>query len=971
MTGENKTLNVKIVADAAGYKRDIQEAKAATKDFGNEAKTTANKMEILEATIQGQQARLETLKSKYNKLISEQKGASTAAKELEAKMKLLNVQISTNQQKLDMNRQRLEAFTSAQKKTNQSINTSGASASGSSAAMGELASTLTNIKNLQMTDVFLTMGTALAGLKGQFSKAGQLFKQAFEEIGGAFNFKDMDVGEDGIKGIFGSMKIQGGEALKSLAGGFKTLGSAIKSAMSSAVAAIAAAIAVLVTFIALIKNAINTANRLRTVFYEAQKIGLSAAAYEEWGYILNHVGVEANKLSDFIKGLSAAQNDLRDGTEAMVDAFEELGLSAEEAANMSQEELFVETVKRLQQLENQVQKTSIAYRIFGEDDASQIANVLNLNSQQMEQMIKQYRLLGGEASDSAIGKSLTLTAAIADMKTAWKGLTNTLGEEFMPMITAVVRWITKAIAIVNMFIRAILGFDIVSSGSKSTESMNSYNEAMEGAIKTAEKLKRTTQGFDELNIVSNPNVNNDSDASASVNYGGGFELPDLGAKFNDLGLDEFKDKIEKWKDELRAIVPAAMVAVGAIGGVLAALSGNWVLAIALFALAGLGLAAMGSGEGGFQGYIDNFVTSCNGLLVPALIAIGAVGGVIALLCGNVVLAVGLFALAGIGVALTTTDGFQGLTDGLAQKVLIIVSVCMVVVGVVGGIIALCCGAVPVGIGLLAMAGIGIGAITAGGFWDEIGQWFMDLFTSIGKWCADVWDGICDIFNSVGKWFKDVFTGAWNGIKDAWHGAGNWFSGIWDNIAGAFSNVKTWFKNKFTGAWNGIKDVFKNVGSWFKVNVVDKITKVFSDIGSKIGDAVKGTFSKAVNVVLETAVNIINGFISAINLAIGLINKIPGVEIDKLDKLEVPELATGGIVMGDTLARIGEGGKREAVLPLDQNTGWMDMLADRLADRMGGNSKVVLQVGEKELGWVTINSINGITKQTGGLQLQLV
>ena len=381
MTGENKTLNVKIVADAAGYKRDIQEAKAATKDFGNEAKTTANKMEILEATIQGQQARLETLKSKYNKLISEQKGASTAAKELEAKMKLLNVQISTNQQKLDMNRQRLEAFTSAQKKTNQSINTSGASASGSSAAMGELASTLTNIKNLQMTDVFLTMGTALAGLKGQFSKAGQLFKQAFEYIGGAFNFKDMDVGEDGIKGIFGSMKIQGEEALKSLAGGFKELGSAIKSAMGSAVAAIAAAIAVLVTFIALIKNAINTANRLRTVFYEAQKIGLSAAAYEEWGYILNHVGVEANKLSDFIKGLSAAQNDLRDGTEAMVDAFEELGLSAEEAANMSQEELFVETVKRLQQLENQVQKTSIAYRIFGEDDASQIANVLNLNSQ--------------------------------------------------------------------------------------------------------------------------------------------------------------------------------------------------------------------------------------------------------------------------------------------------------------------------------------------------------------------------------------------------------------------------------------------------------------------------------------------------------------------------------------------------------------------------------------------------------------
>jgi hypothetical protein len=28
------------------------------------------------------------------------------------------------------------------------------------------------------------------------------------------------------------------------------------------------------------------------------------------------------------------------------------------------------------------------------------------------------------------------------------------------------------------------------------------------------------------------------------------------------------------------------------------------------------------------------------------------------------------------------------------------------------------------------------------------------------------------------------------------------------------------------------------------------------------------------------------------------------------------------------------------------------------------------VGEKELGWATINAINGITEQTGGLQLAL-
>ena len=43
----------------------------------------------------------------------------------------------------------------------------------------------------------------------------------------------------------------------------------------------------------------------------------------------------------------------------------------------------------------------------------------------------------------------------------------------------------------------------------------------------------------------------------------------------------------------------------------------------------------------------------------------------------------------------------------------------------------------------------------------------------------------------------------------------------------------------------------------------------------------------------------------------------------------------------------------------------------IAQKSGSNSKptkVVLQIGERELGWATIDAINGITEQTGTLQL---
>ncbi|MPN55811.1 hypothetical protein SDC9_203495 [bioreactor metagenome] len=55
---------------------------------------------------------------------------------------------------------------------------------------------------------------------------------------------------------------------------------------------------------------------------------------------------------------------------------------------------------------------------------------------------------------------------------------------------------------------------------------------------------------------------------------------------------------------------------------------------------------------------------------------------------------------------------------------------------------------------------------------------------------------------------------------------------------------------------------------------------------------------------------------------------------------IPELAAGGIVQSDTLARIGENG-REAVLPLDRNTGWMERLAGMIGS--GDNRDVLLEL----------------------------
>lgn len=953
-------------------------------------------------------------------------------------------------------------------------------------------------------------------------------KLAISEFLGAFDFKNFDLGGDGIKGLIDTMKVSFKEAGASMAQAFGKGKAAAKGAAAASgeagaaasgagaaaggaaagfaalAAAVATVVAVVAAFVAGCRTAIKAAERLSATFFEARKVGLSTKAYQEWNYILGQVGVEADKLSDFIKSLSAAQNDLRDGTEAMVEAFEALGLSAEEASNMTQEDLFIETIKRLQQMEDGIQRTSIAYRIFGEDDAAQVANLLALNNEEMERMINNFYLLGGSASDSAVQKSLKLNSALSNLRLAWQGLSNTIGEVFMPIITAVVNALTKAIAVVNMFIRALFGFSIVSKGSdsvkKATAGVGGYSDSLKDATKAAKELKRTTMGFDELNIVNNPNKggSSGSDMSGGGGGGGSFEIPDISGMTEDLGLDKMAAWFEKWKGVIQMAVPIALTAIGLIGGIACLFTGNFVAAIPLLALAGVGIA-IGAGNGAWKKLGDGIVKVWNNVKKKAVQIWNSIAkwwkktwNDIKKAATNIWNSIAKFftnTWNGIKKTASTIWNaiekfFKGIWDGIKKTATTVwnaitkflkdcwnglKSTVTTVFNAIEKFFKDCWN------GIKNTATTVWNAITkffkdtwnglkttATTIWNAVSKFFTDTWNSIksaattawngiksmletawnaiktgasalcenlknffsGAWeliknvwsvvkgfFQDIWDGIKNGASALTDNVKTFFANAWAGIKAVWDVVKGYFQGIWDdiknkasaaleNVKGFFSNAWTGIKNTWSGVtgwfgdiWTGIKGKFSNVGTWFGDTFGGAVTKiknkwsdikdwfaqkwagikgVFTSAGSAISDGITGALKSTFNNFMSGAVGLINKFIKAINGAIDLINKIPGVNIGKLSTLKVPQLATGGIVTADTLARIGEGGKKEAVLPLEQNTGWMDMLADRLAERIGGGGqKIVLQVGERELGYATINAINGITKQTGGLKLHIV
>lgn len=275
--------------------------------------------------------------------------------------------------------------------------------------------------------------------------------------------------------------------------------------------------------------------------------------------------------------------------------------------------------------------------------------------------------------------------------------------------------------------------------------------------------------------------------------------------------------------------------------------------------------------------------------------------------------------------------------------------------------------------------------------EPIGQWFgekfqqawdaiVNIFTPIGSWFGQRWADVTSALANIGAWFTDMFQKAWTGLTNIFSKLGLWFGERWADVTSVLANVSSWFGNMFTSAYNAVKNAFSSIGGFFS-GVWSTVQSIFVNAGQKVGSAVGGAFRSAVNGVLGTIENVVNGFIGMINGVIGMINKIPGVSLGGIGYVSLPRLARGGIVDSPTIAMIGEAGK-EAVVPLE-NTGFIQTLGRVVSSAVvnamagispqggfSGDGDIVIQIAGHEFGRVAIQEINKEHERAGQTLLKI-
>lgn len=243
----------------------------------------------------------------------------------------------------------------------------------------------------------------------------------------------------------------------------------------------------------------------------------------------------------------------------------------------------------------------------------------------------------------------------------------------------------------------------------------------------------------------------------------------------------------------------------------------------------------------------------------------------------------------------------------------------------------------------------------GNIWSKIKQKFNDFFTAVKEWFLEK----SEAFKSMGA---QIINGIKSGLGDIWKTLYSKFKTFYDDI-------KAWFEK--------LKDKnFKTMGSWIISGIKNGIGKIWDNLSSKFTtfyDSLKGWFEGKVKDFKSLGSTLISNIKSGIgNIWTSLKTKFTtfwtdmknwfagralklkttwdttstlGKALVNMGLKGMPKLsffAKGGVVDGATLSVLGEAGK-EAVVPLERNTGWMKVIAKLIAKEIATNTFSVQQV----------------------------
>lgn len=579
--------------------------------------------------------------------------------------------------------------------------------------------------------------------------------------------------------------------------------------------------------------------------------------------------------------------------------------------------------------------------------------------------IKQYMWSAIQTNDDAMN-------AVARLKGELRTLAQPIVNIAIPAFTALAKIITYTLTGASRLLSLLFG-STYSASKKAAKSLNDQQNAIEGVGSAAKKASKYLAPFDELNTISGNDagggsesggnaVNFDSDIGSGVNavmaLMTGIALLAIGAILTFSGhvgvgiammvagaLTVYgvyaSDGGEAGKTLVETGLSKILIAIGpmiAILGVVLMLTGNIPWGLGLL-IAGIALFAVGEVAENWDLLGTNLVGALANMLIDISPYIALFGAVLLFVPGQQALGIGLI-IAGIALFAVGEVGanWELLGTNLTSALTKIFSEISPYIAVFGLLLAMVPGMMAVGIGMIVAGSAMFAFSVIAPNWDSITQ---ALRGPLGKTLAMIGGflvvlGLMLIFSGVGIPL-----------------------GIGMLLAGGVSLAAAIAPN-----WDFIRDKIKNVWQKIKEFWNSYIAPVFTaawwlNLGKTIMNGLISGIERGINWVLGGVSDMVNGIT-------GILNKIPGVNIGRVNwgNVHIPRLAQGAVIPANRefLAVLGDqkhGTNIEAPL---------DTIKQAVAEVLGQGSDrpitIIVQMDGKEMFRQMVRENNSQVRMNG-------
>ena len=357
-----------------------------------------------------------------------------ALNEINQAYKVLGSEMKLVQSQFDKNDNSVEALTARNETLNKQIDAQKDKIATLKSALDNAAASFgENDKRTQDWQIKLNNAeAALNGMERDLKKNNDAIEEASSE------FKDAEKAAD----KFGDEIKDTGKDTEKAGDQFQKVGEVLKTvgkAMAAAAAAIGAGAVAAGKKIWDMAN--DTAAAGDTVDKMSQKLGMSAKAYQEWDYVLNQSGADIESMGAGFKSLTNLVDKATSGNDKAAASFEKLGISTRDLKDMSREDIFALTVKRMQEMGDTTDRAALANTIFGKSGQG-LAPLLNQTAEATQNLKDKANELGFVMSDEAVDASVKFTDSMDTLKRTFEGVKNSITSELLPGLTSITDGLT-------------------------------------------------------------------------------------------------------------------------------------------------------------------------------------------------------------------------------------------------------------------------------------------------------------------------------------------------------------------------------------------------------------------------------------------------------------------------------------------------------------------------------------------------